>query len=65
MGRHPNTQLQSDWKSFGTDVFSYEVLEEKETDDVVDVAWELKQMEKAWLEKLQPFDDMGYNKRMK
>jgi hypothetical protein len=38
------------------------VLEEKEADEVKDRKWELKQLEKQWLEKLQPYGDKGYNK---
>lgn len=62
MGMHPNSQLQSDWKELGSDAFSYEVLEQKETDNVADVRWTVKQMIKPWLEKLQPYGDKGYNK---
>lgn len=62
MGMHPNSKLQKDWKEFGAEAFSYEVLEEKDTEDISDVRWELKQLEKFWLEKLQPYDDKGYNK---
>jgi len=62
MGRHINSQLQKDWTELGPEAFTYEVLEEKETDDVTDMRWELKQMEKPWLVKLQPYGDRGYNK---
>jgi len=62
MGRFANAQLQKDWKELGSDMFAYEVLEEKKADDVADVRWELKQMEKRWLEKLQPYGDRGYHK---
>lgn len=62
MGRFANLQLQKDWKEFGPDSFTYEILEEKETDEVTDMKWELKKMEKPWLEKLQPYGDRGYNK---
>lgn len=61
MGRFANAQLQKDWKEFGADVFSYEVLEQKETDKVTDMRWEQKQLLKPWLEKLQPYGDKGYN----
>lgn len=61
-GTHPNLLLQKDWKELGPDAFTYEVLEEKEADKVTDMRWELKQMEKPWLEKLQPYGDRGYNK---
>ncbi len=62
MGRFANFELQKDWKELGAEAFVYEVLEEKKTDDVTDPKWELKMMEKPWLEKLQPYGDRGYNK---
>lgn len=62
MGRFMNLELQKDWKELGAQAFEFEVLEQKESDDVADVKWALKQMEKPWLEKLQPFGDRGYNK---
>lgn len=65
MGRHANLQLQKDWKELGADAFSFEVLEEKETDEVTDKRWELKQMELPWHEKLQPYGEKGYNKPLK
>lgn len=61
-GRHANGQLQKDWNELGAQAFSYEVLEEKETSEVTDMRWELKQIIKPWLEKLQPYGDRGYNK---
>lgn len=63
MGTHVNSQLQKDWKELGPEAFSYEVLEEKDTTDIADVRWELKQMEKRWLEKLQPYGERGYNRQ--
>jgi len=62
MGRHVNSRLQKDWKELGPAAFTYEVLEEKDAGEVADVRWELRQMEKPWLEKLQPYEDRGYNK---
>jgi len=62
IGRHVNARLQKDWKELGPEAFTYEVLEEKDAGEVNDMRWELKQMEKAWLEKLQPYGDKGYNK---
>jgi hypothetical protein len=38
------------------------VLEQKDTDKIIDVKWELKLLEKQWLEELQPYGDKGYNK---
>ncbi|OBY80558.1 LuxR family transcriptional regulator [Paenibacillus sp. KS1] len=65
MGRFANAQLQKDWKEFGSSAFTYEILEQKETDKVTDIRWEVKQIIKPWLEKLQPYGDKGYNKRPK
>jgi hypothetical protein len=62
MGRFANLQLQKDWTAFGRDAFTYEVLEQKDTDKIIDVKWELKLLEKQWLEELQPYGDKGYNK---
>jgi len=62
VGRHANSQLQKDWNKLGADNFTYEVIEEKEVAEDTDTRWELRQMEKVWLEKLQPYGDRGYNK---
>ncbi|HEX2944358.1 MAG TPA: GIY-YIG nuclease family protein [Clostridia bacterium] len=61
-GRHPNSQLQKEWKEMGAEAFTYEVLEQKESGDITDMKWELKQTRKPWLEKLRPYGDKGYNK---
>lgn len=63
MGRFVNSQLQKDWKELGVEAFTYKVLEEKNASEFTDRRWELKQMKKKWLEKLQPYGDSGYNKR--
>lgn len=62
MGMHVNSELQKDWNELGPESFTYEIMEEKDTDKATDIRWETKQMEKRWLEKLQPYGDMGYNK---
>jgi hypothetical protein len=61
VGMHTNAQLQKDWNQLGPEAFTYEVLEQKDTQDIMDIKWELKQMEKPWLEKFQPYGDKGYN----
>jgi hypothetical protein len=61
-GRFANSGLQKDWKEHGKDSFVFEVLEQKDTTDIADIRWETKQMEKRWLEKLQPYGDKGYHK---
>jgi ribosomal protein L29 len=49
MGQFANSDLQKDWKQLGAEVFTYEVLEQKEN-NVTDRRWALKQMLKPWLE---------------
>ncbi len=58
-----NKKLQDDWNLYGEDAFSFDVLEvlEEKTDGFFDKHYELKQLEKKWLEKLQPYGDAGYN----
>ncbi|MEO3944804.1 GIY-YIG nuclease family protein [Gorillibacterium sp. CAU 1737] len=62
MGRFANRELQKEWQQYGADAFEYEVLEQKEADEVTDIRWELKQLLKPWLEKVQPYGEKGYNK---
>jgi hypothetical protein len=62
-GGHKNKKLQEEWNKFGGEVFLFEVLEilkEKE-DGYFDKVGELKNLEKKWLERLQPYGDRGYN----
>ncbi|MGZ8883253.1 MAG: GIY-YIG nuclease family protein, partial [Nitrososphaeraceae archaeon] len=62
-GVHKNKKLQEEWNKFGEEAFVLEVLEvlkEKE-EGYFDKKVELKELEKKWLEKLQPYDDRGYN----
>lgn len=61
-GRFANLELQADWKALGDQSFAYEVLEQKSVEDISDVKWAVKQLEKAWLDRLQPYGEKGYNK---
>ena len=65
MGRFVNAELQRDWQTLGPGGFVYEVLEEKESDDLRDRAWELKQLERRWHERLRPYDEAGYNRPLR
>ncbi|MFF2090902.1 GIY-YIG nuclease family protein [Paenibacillus sp. NPDC058174] len=66
MGKFANAELQKEWKEFGgADAFEYEVLEQKDTEKITDIRWEMKQILKPWFQKLQPFGDKGYNKPLK
>lgn len=62
MGRFANLELQKDWKELGSEAFAFEVLEQKEANEITDMRWELKKIIKPWLEQLQPFGERGYNK---
>lgn len=62
-GIYSSASLVRDWKQYGPGAFTYDVLEQREqTGDTPD---ELRQvlgrMERAWLDKLQPYGDKGYN----
>jgi hypothetical protein len=57
-------ELQNEYNQFGAENFTFEVidyLEPREEPDY-DYSDDLKILEEMWLEKLQPFDDKGYNK---
>lgn len=66
-GAHPNKSLEADWKQFGTGKFEFEVLEEifPREDSSYDYAADLETLEDLWLEKLEPYDEKGYNERKK
>jgi len=64
IGMHKNSDLQKEWKEFGAENFSYEILEEiSESDDKdIDYKKELKALEAMVIEELQPFGNKGYHK---
>jgi hypothetical protein len=62
---HMNKELQKDFNELGTERFSFEVLDrlpakESPTHDLIQ---ELKELEDIWLDKLQPYGELGYHKR--
>ncbi|MCW3091638.1 MAG: hypothetical protein JWP81_2707 [Ferruginibacter sp.] len=62
-GGHRNQNLQKEWKEFGEENFSFELLyeiEQKEGDKV-DYSKEVKKIEAMFIEELQPFAEKGYN----
>ena len=65
-GSHQNKQLQEEVKQYGAEAFVFEVIEvlEEKEEGIFDKAEELKKLEKKWLEKLQPYGERGYNKRV-
>lgn len=65
-GSHRNKALQDDWNRFGPEQFSFEVLEFLDQNPDLDYASqeEVTILEDIWLEKLEPYDDRGYNRRL-
>ena len=65
MGVHANKTLQKDWNAHGSENFAFEILEELEPRENLDSKKELAVLEDLWLEKLEPYDEKGYNERKK
>lgn len=63
VGSHTNKVLQQDWNELGAEKFAFEILEEvqRRDDPNFNLEDELTILEMIWLEKLQPFDERGYN----
>ena len=63
IGRHRNEALQAEWNQYGPDNFIFEILEVVKIKDDPDFNLndELTLLEQIWLEKLQPFNERGYN----
>lgn len=66
-GSHASKSLQADWNELGEQSFSFEIVDElsPRSDPKADYKNELALLEKLWLEKLDPFDERGYNERKK
>ncbi len=66
-GSHPCRELQQEFHRFGPEQFSYEVLDTLETnmDEGDDSSTkDLRVLEEMWVEKLQPYGDKGYHRRI-
>lgn len=66
LGVHNNVPLQRDWAELGPDAFVFEVLDTLEAPEGqpdYDPMDDLKVLESMWLERLQPYDERGYNRR--
>ena len=64
-GHHFNEALQADLDQFGPEAFVVEILDElkpAEGETRVDPE-ELRALEALWLEKVQPYNEKGYNVR--
>ncbi len=62
---HMNKEMQSDYIEFGEENFSFDILDYLSPREEMqgDYTEELKMLEEMWLEKLQPFNENGYNKK--
>ncbi|HRI47868.1 MAG TPA: GIY-YIG nuclease family protein, partial [Ignavibacteriaceae bacterium] len=63
-GSHMNSQLQNDFNKFGESNFVFEIIDYLEPKEGVnfDYTNDLATLEELWLEKLQPYNESGYNK---
>lgn len=59
-----NAALQREWKEFGPEAFEFKELEilDPKDDPMYDPAEDLRVLEELWVEKLNPFDEKGYNR---
>ena len=63
-GQSTNREMQKEFREIGEEGFSFDVLDrlEPKEDLNYDYSEELKTLEAMWIEKLQPFNEKGYNK---
>jgi len=64
-GAHMNKELQKDYIQFGEETFSFAGVDYLEPKDGAEYNYtnDLAVLEDMWLEKLQPYDEKGYNKK--
>ena len=67
MGTVMDHVLLNDFKEHGKDNFTFEVIDRLEPKEGTgyDYSVDLKTLEELWIEKLQPFDEKGYNRKRK
>ena len=65
LGTHRTKALQEDWNTYGSEQFSFEVLDYLEDDGgpFRNQQKELAALEEMWLERLQPYGEKGYNRK--
>jgi group I intron endonuclease len=66
-GMHINKEMQKDFNEIGEEDFSFDILDYlKPKEDLnYDYTDELRILEEMWLDKLQPYDEKGYNSKKK
>jgi hypothetical protein len=65
MNSYVNKKLQEDFNKFGEKNFIFETIDllEPKEDINYDYTDDLNVLEEMWLEKIQPYDEKGYNKK--
>ncbi len=65
LGSHRNRDLQSDWNEYGEDSFVFETLDtlKPKTEPGWNPEADLNMLCELWLEKVQPYNERGYNKK--
>jgi len=63
-GSSMNKDLQNDWKQYGIENFTFEIIDKLEPSNNLQCnpSDELNELEALWLNKLTPYGDKGYNK---
>lgn len=64
-GMFKSRSLQDDWNVLGEASFEFETLEpvEPRSDSNYDYAADVQVLEDLWLERLEPYGEVGYNER--
>ncbi len=67
LGSHASKSLQTEWNELGESAFEFETIEpvEPRDDANYDYKADLITLEDLWLEKLEPYNERGYNERKK
>ena len=61
-GGHRNHALQTEWKQFGGDKFTFEILTEiEQKEDNSDCSKEVRELETMYIDELQPYGEKGYH----
>lgn len=64
-GLHVNSELQKDFNTFGEDNFVFEIVDTLEPKEDISYNYgdDLQVFLEMWMDKLQPYDQVGYNKK--
>lgn len=63
LGSHVSSEFLRDYNQLGSDKFVFEILDYLEPKEGINYNYteDLKVLEELWIEKLQPFEERGYN----